>query len=71
MPRGRQPKPIKTVERKLQLPETLDAELQLLLFSDVEQRVPYGALSALVVPLLKHHLDTVKARRRQAIGEQS
>lgn len=66
MPRGRQPKAIKTVERKIQLPETLDAELQLLLFSDLEQRVPYGALSALVVPLLRLHVDNLKLRRRHA-----
>lgn len=64
MPRGRQPKAIKTVERKVQLPETLDAELQLLLFSEVEQRVPYGALSNLIVPLLQQYVTNLKERRR-------
>lgn len=61
MPRGRQPKTIPTVERKIQLPEHLDAELQLLLYSEVDGRVPYGALTNLVVPLLEEFMERYRA----------
>jgi len=60
MPRGRVAKAIPTVERKIQLPERLDTELQLLLFSEVEQRVPYGALSRLIVPILEQFVHNLK-----------
>lgn len=66
MPRGRQPKTIPTVERKINLPEALDAELQLLLWSDIDGRVPYGALTNLVVPLLQQYLQALKATRQKA-----
>ena len=66
MPRGRVPKGVKTVERKIQFPEKLDTELQLLLFSEFEQRVPYGALTRLVVPLVEEFLR--KYRESQANG---
>lgn len=64
MPRGRVKNPVKNVERKIQLPEQLDAELQLLLFSELEQRVPYGALTRLVVPLLEEFLRKYKESRQ-------
>ena len=63
MPRGRQPNPNKSIERKIQFPERLDTELQLLLYSEVEQRVPYGALSRLVVPVMEQLLTTLKEER--------
>ena len=56
MARGRQPSPIRRIERKIQIPEVLDAEVQLMLFSPLEQRVPYGALSGLIVPLLERFM---------------
>ena len=71
MPRGRQPKTIPTIERKINLPEALDAELQLLLWSDIDGRVPYGALSNLIVPLLQQYLQALKANRLKAQGEVS
>ena len=63
MPRGRQPNPNKSIERKIQFPERLDTELQLLLYSEVEQRVPYGALSRLVVPVMEQFLTKLKEER--------
>ena len=65
MPRGRQPNPNKSIERKIQFPERLDTELQLLLYSEVEQRVPYGALSRLVVPVMEQFLTKLKEERKQ------
>ena len=64
MPRGRQPNPNKSIERKIQFPERLDTELQLLLYSEVEQRVPYGALSRLVVPVMEQFLTKLKEERK-------
>ena len=61
MPRGRKPKEIRTVERKINIPEALDAKLQLMLFSEVDQRVPYGALSNLVVPMLEEFMRKYSA----------
>ena len=63
MPRGRQPNPNKSIERKIQFPERLDTELQLLLYSEVEQRVPYGALCQLVVPVMEQFLTKLKEER--------
>jgi len=78
MPRGRKPKEIKTVERKINIPETLDAKLQLMLFSEVDQRVPYGALSSLIVPMLEDFMrrytamhaamGTVKGGQQSMVG---
>ena len=68
MPRGRQPNPNKSIERKIQFPERLDTELQLLLYSEVEQRVPYGALSRLVVPVMEQFLTKLKEERKQGTG---
>ena len=68
MPRGRQPNPNKSVERKIQFPERLDTELQLLLYSEVEQRVPYGALSRLVVPVMEQFLTKLKEERKHGTG---
>lgn len=68
MPRGRQPNPNKSIERKIQFPERLDTELQLLLYSEVEQRVPYGALSRLVVPVMEQFLTKLKEERKRGTG---
>lgn len=68
MPRGRQPNPNKSIERKIQFPERLDTELQLLLYSEVEQRVPYGALSRLVVPVMEQFLTKLKEERKYGTG---
>lgn len=65
MPRGRQPNPNKSIERKIQFPERLDTELQLLLYSEVEQRVPYGALSRLVAPVMEQFLTKLKEERKR------
>jgi hypothetical protein len=65
MPRGRVASSIRRVERKIQIPEALDTELQLLLMSDIEQRVPYGALTKLVVPLLERFLTEFKENQRR------
>lgn len=59
MARGRPSNTIKTVERKIQIPEALDAKLQLLLYSEVDGRVPYGALSGLTVPLLEDLVNRI------------
>lgn len=69
MARGRTPKTIPTVERKIQIPEKLDAQLQLLLFSGVDGRVPYGALTKLVVPLLEDFVRRMHTSNRAKMME--
>jgi len=66
MPRGRVPSSVRRIERKIQLPEALDTELQLLLMSEVEQRVPYGSLTKLIVPLLERFLAEYKENQKNA-----
>ena len=54
------PKPkkvIRPVEKRINLPEDLVARVDLMLWSDVEQRVPFGAWSELTTRLLKEYLD--------------
>lgn len=56
---------IRPVERCIQIPEDIDSQVRLMLFSEVEGRVPYGALSRHIVDLLREDL-----RKRQAQGAQ-
>lgn len=51
MPRPKNPNP--PVRLEVQLPARLDARLRLDLFSEVEGRVPQGALSTFIVTLLE------------------
>lgn len=54
------PRPKHTVPRiqiNAMVPEDLVARMKLSLYSDVEERVPHGAQSALIVELLRQHFD--------------
>jgi hypothetical protein len=55
------PKPQKVdrpVEKHVNLPRSLTTKIDLLLFSELEGRVPFGAWSRLVEQLLKDYLTT-------------
>lgn len=45
------------IEKKLSLDPDLVAKTELLLFSDLEGRVPYGAWSGLIEQLLREHFS--------------
>ena len=58
------PRPSKTdrpVEKRINLPESLVAQVELKLFSDVEGRVPYGAWAAYVQRLIEEDLTRKEA----------
>lgn len=48
------------VEKKISLPEDLVAQVDLHLYSELEEKVPFGSWSALVETLLRGHLAQVK-----------
>lgn len=55
MPRPRQGR--KTIRKEVFLPEDLVARVEIRLFSVLEGRVPYGAWTKLLVPLLEAELS--------------
>lgn len=55
------------IEKKLSLDPDLVAKTELLLFSDLEGRVPYGAWSGLIEQLLREHF--ARAGRQRALSE--
>ncbi len=58
MPRPPSPCPPKEVS--VMLPQPLAQRLEAFLWSDLEQRVPYGARSDLIVSLLTNYLNLVE-----------
>ena len=59
------------VERRISLPESLVARVELELFSDLEGKVPFAAWQNLIVQLLERHLaDLERARVVQKVLEQ-
>lgn len=59
------PRPTKAdrpVHKKLALPQSIVAQVDLKLYSDLEQTVPYGAWSALVAQLLQEWLKKGSAQ---------
>lgn len=55
MPRPKNPFP--GIRSQILIPEDVRARLSLALYSPAEQRVPYGAYSALVTQLLREWLE--------------
>lgn len=64
MARGRPPKVERMVEIRPTIPEELKARVDLLLFSPLEGRVPYGKLGELVSMLLQEHLDKLAQQEK-------
>ncbi len=50
----------RTVDIHLLLPETLIAEVELLLYSDIEARVPHGARSKFFTTAAQQYLTALK-----------
>jgi len=55
-----------SVAQRIYLPESLVAELQLLLWSEFEGRVPYGVLSVFVEQAVRDALRRKSEEREQA-----
>ena len=58
---------IPTIEKKIQIPADLCTRMELELYSDLEQKIPYGAQSELINRLLREHftrLDAITAERK-------
>ena len=47
------------VEISISIPEDLNVRMRLELFSEVENRVPHGAISRLVETLLREHFNKI------------
>jgi hypothetical protein len=58
--KGRPPKASRPVEKNISLPEDLVLRVDLLLFSELEGKVPHGAWSRLVTRVLTHYLDSAE-----------
>lgn len=58
---ARTPKTDRPIRREIHLPESIDARIQLLLYSPVERRVPHGALTAFFTELARDALSRLPA----------
>lgn len=50
------------VEKSISLPRSLTTQVDLLLYSELEARVPHGAWAKLVEQLLRQHLATIQGK---------
>lgn len=57
---GRPAKLDRPVEKSISIPGSIHTRLELLLFSELEGRVPHGAWSKLVEGLLRDYLERVQ-----------
>lgn len=61
----RPPNTIRPASKNLQLPSDLVAKVDMLLWSDLEARVPHGAWARLITELLEQRLAEVAANERK------
>lgn len=62
----RRPNVIPNYRLSLWVPQDLKDRLDLLLWSEAENRVPHGAYAAFFATLLKSRLDAIEQERRDA-----
>ncbi|UOF77856.1 hypothetical protein [Bacteriophage sp.] len=55
------------IEAKVNIPSSLFTQVQLQLYSDLEQRVPYGAFSRYVVELIKKDQERLQ-QGKEGVG---
>lgn len=60
---------IPTIEKKIQIPADLCTRMELELYSDLEQKIPYGAQSELINRLLREHFRALDIIRLEAQAE--
>lgn len=56
---ARQKNVIPTVEKKLQIAADLCTRMELELYSDVEEKIPYGAQSEFINTLIREHYKKI------------
>jgi hypothetical protein len=61
MPRGRPTKTLKSIQINVSLPEDLAAKVKLHLFSEVEGKVPHGAMQEFFSKLVREFFEGVRA----------
>lgn len=54
----------KPVKKQVWLPESLVAKVDLLLWSELEEKIPYGAWGKLIENLLQKHLAELKDKSK-------
>lgn len=64
--RGRPRASVPSAEKNLSLPSDLVGRVDLLLFSELEGRVPHGAWSRYIARLIKDDLDRLAQARKEA-----
>lgn len=62
---------IRTIDKHIWLPETLVAQVELRLMSELEQRVPYGAWQKLIERLLMRWLAELESAERTVRAPQA
>ena len=50
---------IPTIEKKIQIPADLCTRMELELYSDLEQKIPYGAQSEFINKLIRNHFRAI------------
>ena len=66
---GRPKKAIRPIEKNISLPEDICARVDLMLYSELEQRVPHGAWSRYITELIRKDLTKeVKILGKHAEG---
>ena len=61
---------VRTVGKHISIPEPLNDRLEKELYSEAEQRIPFGAQQALFISLLEQHFRKLdKARSKAAVVE--
>lgn len=63
---ARPPRAIRPIEKSISLPETIVAQVELMLYSDLEEKVPHGAWARYIHGLIEADL---KKRARAAKGD--
>ena len=64
--RGRPRASVPSIEKNLSLPSDLVTRVDLLLYSELEERVPHGAWARYIARLIKEDLDRIAGARKEA-----
>lgn len=63
---GRPAKAIRPIEKKINIPEDLTVQVDLILWSELEQRVPHGAWSRYIISLIEDDLKRKAEHARKS-----
>lgn len=66
--RGRPRASVPSIEKNLSLPSDLVTRVDLLLYSELEERVPHGAWARYIARLIKEDLDRLAGAKKGAVN---